>query len=173
MANRYKTTFHHPRINQKLCQVTPRLCSIDFTSLSLAHRLQRVIDFLSKYEVKKYFKTNQQFCQVGEGFSDNPSLFSPQAFSAPQLSQRQLLLNSPFYCYNIFGKWGCSLAGRAPPLHGGGRGFESPQLHQDLASSFRFERQKPLCQAGSCVRSTDGKMPQALSPAPGPYYHQR
>ena len=33
-------------------------------------------------------------------------------------------------------KRGCSLAGRAPPLHGGGREFESPQLHQstkDLA----------------------------------------
>ncbi len=28
-----------------------------------------------------------------------------------------------------FTKWGCSLAGRAPPLHGGGQGFESPQLH--------------------------------------------
>ena len=25
--------------------------------------------------------------------------------------------------------WGCSSAGRAPPLHGGSRGFESPQLH--------------------------------------------
>ncbi len=48
----------------------------------------------------------------------------------PQLIQGQLLLNSPFYCYNTFGKRGCSLAGRAPPLHGGGRGFESPQLHQ-------------------------------------------
>ena len=30
----------------------------------------------------------------------------------------------------LFTTWGCSLAGRAPPLHGGGQGFESPQLHQ-------------------------------------------
>ena len=25
--------------------------------------------------------------------------------------------------------WGCSSDGRAPPLHGGGQGFESPHLH--------------------------------------------
>jgi hypothetical protein len=25
---------------------------------------------------------------------------------------------------------GCSSAGRAPPLHGGGQGFESPHLHR-------------------------------------------
>ena len=25
--------------------------------------------------------------------------------------------------------WGCSSVGRAPPLHGGGQGFESPHLH--------------------------------------------
>ncbi len=35
-------------------------------------------------------------------------------------------------CYNISGKWGCSSAGRVPPLHGGSQGFESPQLHQGL-----------------------------------------
>src|SRR6266851_1577199 len=26
-------------------------------------------------------------------------------------------------------RWGCSAAGSAPPWHGGGQGFESPQLH--------------------------------------------
>jgi hypothetical protein len=31
------------------------------------------------------------------------------------------------HCYY---DWGCSSSGRAPPLQGGGRGFESPQLHQ-------------------------------------------
>ena len=30
----------------------------------------------------------------------------------------------------IYLKWGCSSAGRAPPWHGGGQGFESPQVHQ-------------------------------------------
>lgn len=30
--------------------------------------------------------------------------------------------------------WGRSLAGRAPPLHGGGPGFESPRLHRMRAS---------------------------------------
>jgi hypothetical protein len=30
--------------------------------------------------------------------------------------------------------WGCSSAGRAPPLQGGSQGFESPQLH--LAAIF-------------------------------------
>ena len=28
------------------------------------------------------------------------------------------------------GSGGCSSTGRAPPLHGGGQGFESPHLHQ-------------------------------------------
>ena len=28
--------------------------------------------------------------------------------------------------------WGCSSAGRAPALHAGGQGFESPQLHHVL-----------------------------------------
>ena len=33
-------------------------------------------------------------------------------------------------CYNTnFLSGGCSSDGRAPPLHGGGQGFESPQLH--------------------------------------------
>ncbi len=39
------------------------------------------------------------------------------------------IANKTVYCYNISDKWGCSSAGRAPPLHGGGQGFESPQLH--------------------------------------------
>ena len=26
-------------------------------------------------------------------------------------------------------KWACSLVGRAPPLHGGGQEFDSPQVH--------------------------------------------
>ncbi len=32
-------------------------------------------------------------------------------------------------CYNSDER-GCGSVGRAPPLHGGGQGFESPQLHQ-------------------------------------------
>ena len=31
------------------------------------------------------------------------------------------------------GSRGCSAAGSAPPWHGGGQGFESPQLHQEIA----------------------------------------
>ncbi len=53
-------------------------------------------------------------------------------------------------------KRGCSLAGRAPPLHGGGREFESPQLHQiDQRFSYkvftkvceRFAREVPRLQS--------------------------
>ena len=35
-----------------------------------------------------------------------------------------------FDASRLSSKWGCSSVGRAPPLHGGGQGFESPQLHQ-------------------------------------------
>ena len=28
----------------------------------------------------------------------------------------------------LYPSWGCSSDGRAPPLHGGGQGFDSPQL---------------------------------------------
>ena len=33
-------------------------------------------------------------------------------------------------CRNGHEVWGCSSVGRTPPLHGGGRRFESCQLHQ-------------------------------------------
>src|ERR1700730_9005686 len=36
-------------------------------------------------------------------------------------------------------EWGCSSAGRAPPLQGGGQGFESPHLHQFFPRSTRKE----------------------------------
>ncbi len=32
----------------------------------------------------------------------------------------------------LIASWGCSSDGRAPPLHGGGQGFESPHLHQNF-----------------------------------------
>ena len=35
-------------------------------------------------------------------------------------------------CAIITVVWGCSSAGRAPPLQGGSQEFESPQLHQGL-----------------------------------------
>ena len=45
--------------------------------------------------------------------------------------------------------WGCSSAGRAPAWHAGGRGFESPQLHQSPAFAgmpvkLRWYREAPL-----------------------------
>ena len=35
------------------------------------------------------------------------------------------------------GSGGCSSTGRAPPLHGGGQGFESPHLHQACCGASR------------------------------------
>src|SRR5687768_1610532 len=40
--------------------------------------------------------------------------------------------------------WGCSSAGRAPAWHAGGRGFESPQLHQPSSVKLRWYREEPL-----------------------------
>ena len=53
----------------------------------------------------------------------------------PRLNVKPLgqIADRTFCCYNTFNKRGCSLVGRAPPLHGGGQGFESPQLHQLLS----------------------------------------
>ena len=39
--------------------------------------------------------------------------------------------------------WGCSSTGRAPPLHGGGQGFESPHLHQAPSGSLRRQGESP------------------------------
>ena len=44
---------------------------------------------------------------------------------------------------------GCSLAGRALPLHGRGQGFESPHLHQSgKIGRKRKERGLPVCTSG-------------------------
>ena len=41
-------------------------------------------------------------------------------------------------CYDARCRWGCSSAGRAPPLQGGGQGFESPHLHHALTAPGRL-----------------------------------
>ena len=58
----------------------------------------------------------------------------------------QQIANETSCCYNILDRWGCSSAGRAPPLHGGSQGFESPQLHQrgiNRQNSYLFIRLYP------------------------------
>src|SRR5688500_7267709 len=60
------------------------------------------------------------------------------------------------------GPWGCSSAGRAPPLQGGGQGFESPHLHHGLiAPSGRLgvlDRPRAECYSNSALagRPTSG-----------------
>src|SRR5215471_17483544 len=58
---------------------------------------------------------------------------------------------------------GCSLAGRALPLHGRGQGFESPHLHQS-------RKLYPYVHAGGVVIIAKGKHPfpsrtRSLSPS--------
>ena len=50
---------------------------------------------------------------------------------------------------------GCSAAGSAPPWHGGGQGFESPQLHREVAGRRLSGRPVPIVMArrGSHVGS--------------------
>src|SRR6266568_7976172 len=68
---------------------------------------------------------------------------------------------------------GCSAAGSAPPWHGGGQGFESPQLHRP-----RNSRSEPLCelrwfavgaklQASASATGTTAGTTLTTRPAPG------
>gem|GEM_PF-4707907 len=59
----------------------------------------------------------------------------PRDYTDPRFDARaktdagsELLLCLPGGVY-FRAAWGCSSAGRAPLLQGGGQGFESPQLH--------------------------------------------
>ena len=65
------------------------------------------------------------------------------------------------------GGGGRSLAGRAPPLHGGGPGFESPRLHPGSASgTLRSEEADPRGSAGA--RGTLGVPARTTKPRPRP-----
>jgi hypothetical protein len=63
---------------------------------------------------------------------------------------------------------GCGAAGSAPPWHGGGQGFESPQLHRTSRRPSRFQRFCDLEQRGEVggaltqgvVRSQDTQAPR-------------
>ena len=49
-----------------------------------------------------------------------------------------------------FRDWGRSSVGRAPPLHGGGWGFESPRLHHQAGGkAAEYDR------GGGCQRAAD------------------
>ena len=76
--------------------------------------------------------------------------------------------------------WGCSSAGRAPPLQGGGQGFESPHLHHNLHAPTRSCSMPPvihrpfallfvaaLLAACSTTQQTTSAAPSASLPASG------
>ncbi len=52
---------------------------------------------------------------------------------------------------------GCSLVGRALPLHGRGQGFESPHLHQ--RENYSIPLFGPFVQAGGMVTIAEGETP--------------
>ena len=60
----------------------------------------------------------------------------------------------------MLASWGCSSAGRAPALHAGGQGFESPQLHRP-ADSCLWGLAETLTGPGSSPGSASADVAQS------------
>ena len=86
-------------------------------------------------------KAGQEACHQGP---QKVTFLIPQANGDSITCLKMSAAGRPIAARQQLPTWGCSLAGRAPPLHGGGQGFESPQLHNFASPSRTRQESVPI-----------------------------